>query len=79
MALGVPLIVSSTKIDRHYFDDNLVEFFASGNERDLADKMLRLYRDKARREQLAANGKAFAGINNWDRKKHGYFSLIESL
>ena len=36
MSLGVPMVVSETKIDRYYFDDSLVRFFESGNPKALA-------------------------------------------
>ena len=36
MSLGVPVVVSSTKIDRFYFDDSVVRFFESGNADALA-------------------------------------------
>src|ERR1039458_184132 len=31
MSLGIPTVVSSTRIDRFYFDDSVVRFFESGN------------------------------------------------
>jgi glycosyltransferase involved in cell wall biosynthesis len=31
MSVGVPVVVSSTKIDRYYFNDAVVRFFESGN------------------------------------------------
>ena len=31
MASGVPVVVSSTRVDRHYFNDKVVRFFPSGD------------------------------------------------
>ena len=45
MSLGVPLIVSNTKIDTFYHDDSRVRFFESENEADLGDAMLELWSD----------------------------------
>src|SRR5262249_55376947 len=39
MAVGVPVVVSSTRIDRHYFDDGVVRFFPSGDHEALAVAM----------------------------------------
>ena len=36
MSVGVPVVVSSTKIDRFYFNDSVVRFFESGNVDALA-------------------------------------------
>jgi glycosyltransferase involved in cell wall biosynthesis len=47
MSLGVPVIVSETKIDRYYFDDSVVRFFQSGNSDALADAMLEVMRGPA--------------------------------
>jgi glycosyltransferase involved in cell wall biosynthesis len=52
MAMGVPVVASNTRIDRHYFDDHLVQFFESGNTEDLAEKILQLIREPARRAAL---------------------------
>jgi glycosyltransferase involved in cell wall biosynthesis len=79
MALGVPVVVSSTKIDRYYFSDTLVNFFESDNERDLAKCLLLLIRNPERREFLVMNGFNYIKKNNWDIKKEIYLNLVDSL
>ncbi len=79
MALGVPLIVSKTKIDSYYFNDSLVKFFESENEADLAASILLLRCDSKLRERLAANASKYAQQNNWDVKKEEYLRLVDSL
>jgi glycosyltransferase involved in cell wall biosynthesis len=79
MALGVPVIVSDTNIDRHYFNDSVVKFFHSGNERDLAKSMLLLIKDQALRERLVKNAFEYVGKNNWGLKKQDYLDLIDSI
>ena len=37
MALGIPVIVSRTKIDSYYHDDSMVKFFESENADQLAE------------------------------------------
>lgn len=79
MAVGVPVIVSDTAIDTHYFDDSLVRFFKSGHVDDLAARMLELFADRVARETLIHNGLQFVRMNSWDMKKGVYLDLVDTL
>jgi len=79
MSVGVPVIVSETKIDQYYFDDSLVQFFEPGNEKDLAEKMMLLIKNNELRQQLTDNASKFIQNNYWDVKKHIYLDLVDSL
>jgi glycosyltransferase involved in cell wall biosynthesis len=79
MAQGVPVVVSDTLVDRHYFNESLVKFFRGEDERDLANSMLLLLRDEGLRRRLAGNARAYVGLNNWDVKKEIYLSIVDSL
>ena len=79
MAMGVPVIVSDTRIDKYYFNDDLVQFFESGNAPDLAEKILDLASDPAKRSLLCANAKAYIERNNWDVRKSEYLDLVDRL
>lgn len=79
LALGVPVIVSRTKIDSSYFNDSTVKFFESENVDDLAQCMLQLARDQALSSQLAKNGLEYAQQNSWDVKGQEYLQLVDSL
>ena len=79
MALGVPVVASNTKIDRHYFDDSMVKFFESGDERSLAAAMLALIRDQQLRASQAKNATAFIQANSWAHKKDEYLRLADKL
>lgn len=79
MALGVPVIVSRTRVDTFYFNDSVVKFFESENEDDLAEAILTLYRDRALRERLTANARKLVEENNWHVKKREYLGLVDSL
>ena len=79
MALGVPALVSSTKIDRYYFNDTIVMFFESENERDLADKILFLFKNKEFRDALSTRALKFIKQYSWEYKKVEYFALVDSL
>lgn len=79
LALGVPVIVSRTKIDTSYFDDSTVAFFESENVDELADCMLELAHDQRLRSQLATNGLKYNAQNSWNVKQQDYLCLVDSM
>lgn len=79
LALGVPVIVSRTRIDSSYFNDSTVKFFESENVDDLAQCMLQLAQDQPLRSLLAKNGLEYAQRNSWDVKQQDYLRLVDSL
>ena len=79
MAVGVPVIVSDTTVDRYYFNDSVVRFFQSGDARDLADAMLEMIHDPAQREKLARNASEFVRAFDWGEKKEEYLRLVDGL
>jgi glycosyltransferase involved in cell wall biosynthesis len=79
MAMGLPVIVSDTKIDQFYFNESLVMFFKAGDENDLAEKIITLYHNRMLRQQLIDNGLQFIKSNNWTFKKKIYFKIINSI
>jgi glycosyltransferase involved in cell wall biosynthesis len=79
MSLGVPVIVSRTKVDSYYHDDSRVRFFESENPLDLANAILILRRDPKLRQVLVTNASAYIQKNNWQQKKLLYLQLVEGL
>jgi len=79
MAMGVPVVVSNTRIDQFYFNDRLVQFFESENVEDLAAKVLDLVQDAAKRKAQVDRGANFIQVNNWDAKKQEYLDLVDGL
>ena len=79
MAVGIPVIVSATKIDRYYFNNSIVKYFRSQDEKDLADTILLLMRDKKLRKDLTEKALKYMKNNNWDVKRHIYLDLVDSL
>jgi glycosyltransferase involved in cell wall biosynthesis len=79
MALGVPVVVSSTRIDRHYFDDSVVRFFESGNSDALAEAIQDVLSDESRREVQVAQASAYVARNSWETRKADYLELVDSL
>jgi glycosyltransferase involved in cell wall biosynthesis len=79
MSVGVPVIVSSTTIDRYYFNDSIVRFFPSGDSDALAAAMLEMICDQNLRRQMAARASEYALRNNWETRKGDYLHLVDSL
>ena len=79
MSVGVPVIVSRTKIDTSYFDDSLVMFFDSDDAEQLAAAMLKVYSDPVLRNRLRANGLEYARQNCWTTRRRDYLDLVDSL
>ena len=79
MALGIPAIVSRTKASNSYFNDSIVEFFESENEVDLANKILKLYNDSKRRQELVIAANKYIKEHNWDNNKPKFYSLLNDL
>lgn len=79
MALGVPVLIANTKIDRHYFNDSIVKFFKAEDEKDLAEAMLLLIKDKELRKRLVMNANKFIMENNWAVKEAEYYKLVDNL
>ena len=79
MAMNVPVVASRTRIDEHYFSEDMVQFCESGNAEDLAAKVLDLMQNPARRLALCERSTEFIGHNNWDVKKHEYLELVDRL
>ena len=79
MSLGIPVIVSRTKIDNYYFNDCVVKFFRSEDEADLAEKMIALIKDRQERERLVPNASRFLEDYTWENKQHLYLDLVDRL
>lgn len=79
MSMGVPVIVSSTKIDRYYFNNSVVKFFETDSVESLAASLEELIKDKAQQEKLAQDGLDFSRQFNWETRKDMYLDLVESI
>jgi glycosyltransferase involved in cell wall biosynthesis len=79
MAMGVPVLVADTKIDRYYFTDSIVHFFHAGDEASLAESMLVLIRNSERRVDLVRNASKFIDSNDWESNKSRYLDIVDRL
>jgi glycosyltransferase involved in cell wall biosynthesis len=79
MSQGLPVVVSRTKIDSFYFDENVVRFFTSGDDQAMADAMLEVISDKTLRERLIARGYEYVAKHSWGVRKKAYLDLVDTL
>lgn len=79
MAMGVPVIVSDTNVDRYYFDDSVVRFFRGEDEEDLAHSMLDLIQHPEKRKTLVERAAHLVADNDWALEKEEYFRLVDAL
>jgi glycosyltransferase involved in cell wall biosynthesis len=79
VALGIPVACSDTETIRAYFDDGMLAFFRPGDERDLAARLVELYRHPERRQALAQRAYMFNERFSWDSQKLKLYGSIDSL
>ena len=79
MSVGVPVVISRTKIDQFYFNDAVARFFDSGNETALAEAMLEVLGDAALRQRMVTAASAYAAQHSWNSRKTDYLRLVDSL
>ena len=79
MALGVPVLVADTRIDRRYFNDQVLRFFKASDVDSLARELLEAYRQRDKGRELASHAKELVQSNNWGTKKHDYLDVVHRL
>lgn len=79
MSLGIPVVVSRTKIDQYYFNDSVVRFFESGNADALAQAMLDVIQDSNLRKNLVSNASAYSEKHSWKSRKGDYLRTVDGL
>ncbi len=79
MALGVPVLISATKIDKYYFSDSVVKFFEPENVNALSESMLEMIRNSLLRKTLATNALKFVENFSWKHRKWKYLDLVDRL
>jgi glycosyltransferase involved in cell wall biosynthesis len=79
MAMGIPIVISQTKVHNMYYDPSMVLFFEPGDADDLAARVARLCADKAERDFLARNALKFIAKYGWCESKKSYLEIIDRL
>jgi len=79
MFLGVPVLMSETKIDRYYFNNSVVRFFEPENVYSLASAMYEMIKSEEMRKKLSKNALQFVENFSWKKQEHRYLNIIDSL
>ena len=80
VSMGIPCIVPRTRTIERYFDDDMVHFFTAEDAGSLAQAILRLGQDPARRARLAQEAtERFARRYTWSEHRKIYTDLVDSL
>ncbi len=79
MSVGVPVVISSTRIDRFYFNDKMARFFASGDPEALAAGLLEVLTNDGVRESLIRNASLYAAANAWSSREPAYLRIVDNL
>ncbi len=79
VALGVPVVITRLPAVQAYFSEDMLSFVESGNDRELADRILELYRDPQKRRRMAQQANRFNERYNWNSQKRKYLDFIDSL
>ena len=79
MALGVPVVVAATRIDRHYFDESVLRFFQPGDARSLARTMREALRDTGGTRARVARAAEYAARHGWASREADYLNLVDEL
>lgn len=73
---GKPVLMSNLKGIRYYFSEEALAYFRPNDPADLAKQMVRVYRNRALRDRLAAKAKAEYQPLRWELMSQLYLRLI---
>ncbi|MFZ5917458.1 MAG: glycosyltransferase family 4 protein [Chloroflexota bacterium] len=76
---GLPVLASRLGAVEAYFDDNSICFFEPGDVASLAQGILELYRNPARRQTLVENSQKLYRQYQWAQQKEIYLSAYRAL
>ena len=79
VSLGKPVIISRTRAVDGYFGGECFEMFESGDERDLAGAIYRVYAEPERRARLVRNATARNEPYRWMHQAKRYVEIVERL
>lgn len=77
--MGKTAIVTGLKAIRHYFSDKALLYFEPNNAVDLSRQMLRLYKSRELRRQLADQARAEYMPIRWSVMKERYLKMMSAL
>jgi len=75
--MGKPVLMSHLKTIRRYFSGEALSYFEPNNPADLAEQMVRVYKDRGLRARLAARARQEYEPIRWNVMRQRYLDLIE--
>jgi glycosyltransferase involved in cell wall biosynthesis len=78
-ALGRPVVLSSHPSLRDTFPENCVAFFKPDDEKDLASKIIDIYRHPEKANAQVKNASEFYRKNQWSNLKNEYLKIYQEL
>jgi glycosyltransferase involved in cell wall biosynthesis len=79
IVMDKPVLISRLKAIRYYFAEESLAYFEPNSQSDLAEQMVRVYRDRSLRASLAANATREYAPIRWDLMKRRYLTLLDEL
>jgi glycosyltransferase involved in cell wall biosynthesis len=79
MAVGVPLVVSRTRIHQYYYTDALVKYYDGDDEAALAADIVLLRNNPDLRQRQVTNALKYVEAHSWDVERHQYLGIVDSL
>lgn len=79
MAVGVPLVVSRTRIHQYYYSDTLVKYYDNDDEEELAANIVLLRNNLELRKHQVANALKYVDAHSWDVEKYQYLGIVDAL
>jgi glycosyltransferase involved in cell wall biosynthesis len=79
MLLDTPVVASRLRATARSFGDDAVQYFEPGSAESLADALVALYQDPARRSSLVARSRELCRSYGWAAQKDVYLSAYTDL
>ena len=79
MAMGVPVVIPDTAVDKYYFSDEVVRFFHANDENSLATAILFMIKNPDVGKALARDASEFVKQYSWRSNKEAYLGLVDAL
>lgn len=79
MTVRIPVVASRTRASEHYFSDKMVAFFEPENEKELAQRIMELYKDQDAQNELIRHADQFISMHPSERYESIYCDTIQKI
>lgn len=79
ISLGIPIVISKTKVHGYYYKESMVKFFQPGNPDDLAKAVIEIAENREERDRLVLNAQRFICENGWNITKEKYYRILDRI